>query len=175
MSTILGIDPGSTGGIAVVDSHHAKLYELVKCGSIEVDTVSKLADLIDKYKPSSAVIERVAAFPGQGASSTFTFGVRYGLLRGVLMTLKVPLTDVPPQTWQKVLGLSQPKSSSKDLDEKEKKSRRAARRKKQKELAYQLACQLYHDSRISLEMADGVLLAEYGKRKLSLPPDSGTD
>jgi hypothetical protein len=164
MSNYLGIDPGKTGGIAVVSSEGQLLY-LVPCGDVEVDTIDRLKCAYSLYGPFKAYIERVASFPGQGVSSTFTFGVRYGVIRGVLSTIGIPFIDVPPQTWQKTLGLSQPKQSSKDLTPAEKTSRRNARRKQQKQLAYQMARQLYpNDARITLENADGVLLAECCKR-----------
>jgi len=159
----LGIDPGKTGGIAVV-SEDGGLISLIACGDIEATTVDRLKEAA-LLKPVKAYIERVASFPGQGVSSTFTFGVRYGLIRGVLATLGIPFVYIPPQTLQKTLGLSQPKQSAKDLTPSEKTSRRNARRKQQKALAYQMARQLYpNDSRITLENADGVLLAECCKR-----------
>ncbi|TXH14508.1 MAG: hypothetical protein E6R03_08960 [Hyphomicrobiaceae bacterium] len=164
--SIIGIDPGSTGGIAVVyPDRSGKLY---KSSTTDADVVDILKTIKAVENPSMAVVERVASFPGQGAVSTFTFGKRFGVIRGALLALGIPMVDVPAQTWQKVLGLSQPKSTSKGEDPKEKKKRLADRRKQQKRLAYDLARQLYPGFDITVETADGLLLAEYGLRTLSV-------
>ena len=173
--SVLGIDPGSTGGIAVVYSDRSgKLYESSKVDAEVVDILKKIVQI---DKPSIAIVERVAAFKGQGVVSTFTFGKRFGVIRGALLALGVPMFDVPAQSWQKALGLSQPKGVGvKSEDPKDKKKRLADRRKRQKSLAYELARQLYPgiDS-ITIETADGLLLAEYGLRTLPVSPDSRAD
>jgi hypothetical protein len=59
------------------------------------------------------VIEKVHAIPGTGStSSAFTFGRNFGQLLGVIQTLalvgSMSVTrweQVPPQTWQRGLGL----------------------------------------------------------------------
>jgi hypothetical protein len=48
-----------------------------------------LAEIIKAYQPDCAWIERVHALPKQGVTSSFSFGLAYGLARGVLMGLGV--------------------------------------------------------------------------------------
>lgn len=169
--SFLGIDPGSTGGIAIV--YHDRTGKLYKSSAIDAEVVDIIREIQKVDNPSMAIIERVASFPGQGISSTFTFGKRFGVIRGALLALRIPMIDVPPQTWQKTLGLTQPKGGSQEEDPKEKKKRLADRRKKQKRLAYELARQLYPSmDSITIETADGLLLAEYGLRTLQIPTNA---
>ena len=53
----------------------------------------------------SAVIEAVAAMPGQGVSSMFRFGESVGVVLGVLGALQIPLRWVTPQRWKKAAGI----------------------------------------------------------------------
>ena len=162
---ILGIDPGSTGGICQL-SEDRSFYHLCKASPIDADTVRTIKEMVTANPTRLAVVERVASFPGQGVASTFTFGKRYGVILGALMALGVPVVDVPPQTWNKALGLSQPKGFGLTVTAVEKKKRLAARRKEQKSRNYAMARNLFPHLAITLETADGVLLAEYGLRTL---------
>ncbi len=163
MKFVLGLDPGATGGICAISSDRS-VAELISSSDLEHETCEAIRRLVAKYDIQTAIVERVASFPGQGATSTFTFGRRYGLIRGVLLALSVPLRDVAPQTWQKVLGLSIDKSSNAGLTEDEKKKKRTGRRKEQKSKNYAYACSMFPTLDITKETADGVLLAEYGLR-----------
>mgnify|MGYP001301375605 CR=1 FL=1 len=95
-----GIDPGATGGIAVVsallEEAHAWLYP---------GDVSQAADLLREvwadYKPVLCALEHVRAMPGQGVVSMFSFGANYGEWRGMLAALALPWIEVTPQVWQR--------------------------------------------------------------------------
>jgi crossover junction endodeoxyribonuclease RuvC len=54
--------------------------------------------------PVLCAIEVVYAFPGQGVSSMFRFGVTYGQVLGLAEALGWPLRDVQPKTWQATTG-----------------------------------------------------------------------
>ena len=43
--------------------------------------------------------------PGQGVSSTFTFGHSAGVVEGVVAGAGIPLTLISPQSWKKHAGL----------------------------------------------------------------------
>lgn len=101
-----------------------------------------------------AYIEKVAAMPGQGVVSMFSFGRNYGFLRACLIASGIPFEDVTPLKWQRPLGLVKtrskgaPKESSTD-----KKNRHKAR-----------AQQLWPDLKITHAIADALLIAEWGRR-----------
>lgn len=165
MTYVMGIDPGATGGIAFV-SDSREFAEVFEGGSVDADVVDRIRSFVAKSMPRICVVERVASFPGQGSSSTFTFGKRYGVIRGALLAMGVPFIDVPAQTWQKELGLTIAPSPVKGESEKDKKSRLAKRRKDQKCRGYELARNLFPTADITKEIADGILLAEYGIRAI---------
>lgn len=108
---ILGIDPGANGALVTVENGH--LLEVldmpvtvIKRGQREVREVNAplLGGLLRGLRAvDAAYIEQVGAMPGQGVSSMFAFGRAVGVVEGVLGALGVPLTRVPPQTWQRAM------------------------------------------------------------------------
>jgi crossover junction endodeoxyribonuclease RuvC len=117
---ILGIDPGLTGGVAllrsVVDSE--PLAETWATPVIKIDKKNKLnvpamVTIVMDAKPDHCFIEQVTAMPKQGVSSTFAFGMGYGIWLGILGTLQIPYTMVHSSRWKPAMGLrGQPKSAS---------------------------------------------------------------
>ncbi len=59
-----------------------------------------------------AYIEQVGAMPGQGVSSMFAFGEAFGLAKGVLAGLGIPVQSVPPARWKRALGLNSGKDAA---------------------------------------------------------------
>ena len=106
---VLGVDPGANGALAV--HFGGRLVDLVdmptttvKRGSREVREVNAalLGAVVSRMLPlDAAYLEQVGAMPGQGVSSMFAFGRAVGVIEGVLAALEVPVTKVPPQTWQR--------------------------------------------------------------------------
>lgn len=144
MTRIIGIDPGKTGALAYMNGSTVKLYPF--------DDMSEqdIAELIESFAGVDAVayLEKVNGFPDQGRAGIFTFGQGYGVLRGCLHSQRIPFHDVPPQTWQKALGLGKNYGSKPDR----KKAHRAQ------------AQQWYPRLNITLAAADALLIAEYGRR-----------
>jgi len=68
----------------------------------------ELADMVTPATPDVVVIEKVHAYPGQGAVSTFKFGAAFGICIGVIAALRVQIHYVTPQRWKTDLGLSHP-------------------------------------------------------------------
>lgn len=101
MPRTLGIDPGLTGGYALLDDGRAVLEPFPLAGG-EVD-LAELAIDWRSLEPDFAVLELVGAMPQQGLSSTFTFGRRVGEIRGVLAALGLRYYEVRPQAWKKVV------------------------------------------------------------------------
>jgi len=123
-SQILGIDPGISGAMAIIDPH-TNLVKLISdfplhpkgAGGKNVIDASDLAQMIEPHIPhvAFAVVEDVHAMPGQGVTSMFTFGVAKGLIIGVLSAFKCPIFFVPPGVWKSCYGLSANKSISIEL------------------------------------------------------------
>ncbi len=145
---VIGIDPGKSGGLAVLTPNHkASVFRFDNLSEREVYLLltGQTLDLCHVF------LEKVHAMPGQGVTSMFNFGCGYGFLRGVLTTLGVPYEDVPPQTWQKKLGLGAKYNSYAD---------RKRAHKAQAE-------QWFPSTKITLSDADALLIAEYGYRTLN--------
>lgn len=51
------------------------------------------------------IVEKVAARPGQGVSSMFSFGHSVGVVHGILGARGRDWTEVTPQAWKKKAGL----------------------------------------------------------------------
>jgi len=95
-----GIDPGQSGGLAVLDASGA-----VVDASKMPETERDLSAYVAKFAPRirTVAIEQVHSMPGQGVSSSFKFGMSYGGLRMALIAHDVRFEAVTPQTWQKAL------------------------------------------------------------------------
>jgi crossover junction endodeoxyribonuclease RuvC len=102
-TTYLGIDPGENGGLALLSDRevlwHAKIPETLL-------GIWKLIQGTHILEPrTTAVIEKVRSSPQMGVTSAFTFGRGYGQLEALLLASGISSSEVPPQTWQKALGI----------------------------------------------------------------------
>jgi crossover junction endodeoxyribonuclease RuvC len=106
---IVAIDPGTTGCLVVLNTNgdiQAFMHmPVIKVGSQNRVNGAAVAAFINDHKPTHCYLERVSSMPGQGVSSTFTFGHSAGLVEGVVVGAGVPLTLVTPQAWKKHAGL----------------------------------------------------------------------
>lgn len=117
---VLGVDPGASGALAMIDTVLAALvvadmpYAVVPVGAHRRKLVSEtwLAETVRSWGPDVAWIERVHAMPKQGVSSSFSFGMHYGLVRGVLAAAGVPIHLVTPQEWKRNFRLGPSKTSA---------------------------------------------------------------
>lgn len=113
---IMGIDPGASGAIAFYYPEFPSRIGVYDCPVVdgEINAVH-LAELIKTHEPELAVIESVGPMPKQGVSSTFKFGVAYGMARGVVSALLVPQMFVTPAKWKKHYSLSAEKEKAREL------------------------------------------------------------
>lgn len=100
----IGIDPGKSGGIAMIDGDKVYVTPMVFDGKL-ID-FRKMAQWITERTifreyGRLAAIEKVGAMPGQGVVSMFSFGVSTGGMLGILAALEIPTIQVPPQRWKK--------------------------------------------------------------------------
>jgi crossover junction endodeoxyribonuclease RuvC len=122
---ILGVDPGKSGAVALLDDTGALLdvADMPVIGKIiSPHTLSGVlgswAYLNDTLEQdvfagrAIAVIEDVHAMPKQGVTSVFSFGRALGVVEGVLGASGWSLRYVPPARWKKDLRLSSDKGES---------------------------------------------------------------
>ena len=124
MSLTVGIDPGITGAIAVLDSG-GDIVEIHDMPTVELKRGKTSKRHIDPYEFSllsesycgaaTFYVEQVSAMPGQGITSVFSFGRSFGCIEGVLGALEVPYSFVTPQQWTRDLKVPQGKDGHRDL------------------------------------------------------------
>lgn len=147
----IGIDPGAGGGIACLFPCRKEFTSMPKT---ETDIWNYFHGMTAKN--CFAVLEQVGGYvggAGQPGSAMFKFGQNYGSIRMALTAAKIPFETVPPQVWQKKLGIP-PRNKKKNESKSAFKNRLKAR-----------AAQLFPDEKITLQTADAILLAEYCRRK----------
>lgn len=151
--TVLGIDPGASGGIACW-RRDQPIIALATPKS-EGDQITTIRELIAGGE-AVAFLEQVGGFTGQAqpGSAMFRFGRSFGFTLGTLQTLGVRVELVRPQTWQKPLGLGT-RSGCVTRSEWKAKLRACAQR-------------LYPKIKPTLSTADAILILEYGLKSLRL-------
>ena len=108
MKTILAIDPGVSGGLAVSSFGKAECWPMPKT---EGDRVALVREIRDAAAVEGCelvcVLEEVGGYVGkrQPGSAMFRFGENFGFIQGVVQTLGIRLVLVRPQDWQKGFGL----------------------------------------------------------------------
>ena len=121
---IIGVDPGLSGGLAVVDGSVLEAVSPMPT-TLWVDNKKQvvdgtaLADLFSEWRLWYGVhdmcIERVGARPNQGVTSMFNFGMSFGILYGVALAMGFDVTFVTPQQWKKDLELDGEKDASRHM------------------------------------------------------------
>lgn len=113
MMKVLGIDPGLSGALAIIDTTLDELT-IFDMPIVEVEKGGKaaryvspqlLGELVAGRGITHAVVEKVSAMPGQGVTGMFSLGRSLGVVEGVLAAYEIPTTLVHPKTWQAPYGL----------------------------------------------------------------------
>ena len=106
---IIAIDPGTSGCLVAVSETGIVSWlhmPVIKVGSKNRVNAAAVADWVRNHDYADhCYIEKVAAMPGQGVSSMFSFGHAAGLVEGVVSGAGIPVTLVTPQQWKKHAGL----------------------------------------------------------------------
>lgn len=114
MTTVLGIDPGNTGALALVGDEGIVTVEDMPVLDKWVNPkllhifLGTWADCVDL-----AVVEKVRSMPGQGVASMFKFGAGWGMC--VQAVAGLPLEQPTPAVWKRHMGLSKNKGASRAL------------------------------------------------------------
>lgn len=157
-----GIDPGVTGALVLLTETSGVLYaeplpvlpyrntrRQVNCRELH----SRLSALREPGIESIVTIEDVHAFPKQGVSSTFSFGMSFGQSLGVIESLGLRHQLVTPQRWQKLLF--------------------AGMKGEPKQLAQLAAHRLWPGNTFKHGgILDALLIAEYGRRTWTAQPEA---
>ncbi len=113
---IVGCDPGAKGGLAFLtdggDLLHVEDMPAIDVGGRARVSASLLVALLRRWAPRLAVIEQVGAMPGQGVSSTFTFGYAAGVLECACAASGAAVTFVAPAAWKRGMRVTKDKGSS---------------------------------------------------------------
>ena len=104
---IIAIDPGKNGGIAW--SSHG----LASCSKMPSGLSALFSFLMDLKSSANGdkivcLLEEVHSMPKQGVKAVWTFAEHVGSLKALLYAAGIPVTPVPPITWQKAIGASRP-------------------------------------------------------------------
>ena len=117
---IIGIDPGLSGGIAILENNKVKeMFDMPvmsdgKKNKRQLNSallVQLVRDNIKDIEDTVMVVEQVNAMPGQGVTSMFNFGQSFGAIKGICAALGLPIFFVRPAKWKKHFELI---NSSKD-------------------------------------------------------------
>ena len=122
MPILLGVDPGVSGGLAIIAGSPGKPPRIIDCIKVPVDTtgrvdVLEVISFIQQNPPDLAIVERASAMPsiatgkgaerrGMGATSAFNFGAAVFTVRTCIVGLGIKLVQVEAQAWKKAHGLS---------------------------------------------------------------------
>ena len=138
--TIIGIDPGTNGGIAWITGGKP-------CVERMPDTLKDLWELLRDIASEGAChayLEAVSSSPQMGVVSSFTFGRGYGNLEMALTAAGIPFTRIRPQVWQKELGCLT---------------------KGDKNVSKRKAQELFPSLKVTHATADALLIATYGTKQ----------
>ena len=111
---IIGIDPGISGAISILENK--KILEVYdtptmidgkknkkQINSAQVTNIIK--ERLKDDKEVIVVVEHVNAMPGQGVTSMFNFGHSFGVIKGICAALGLPIYFVRPTKWKKHFNL----------------------------------------------------------------------
>jgi hypothetical protein len=149
---IIGIDPGKQGGIAYLSELTVKVIDMpmLTVKGKQIYAPNLIVEALDKKDVELVVVEEQHAFPKLGSKTSFSTGMGYGLLRGILAALRHKTEIVSSVAWKKAMFLTSDKDNS---------------RVKAMELFPALTDDL---ARVKDDgRAEAVLLAEYGRRLYS--------
>ena len=120
---VLGIDPGSSGGLAVVENNNNSLPKIILALRMPIVTIygkkivdtKKIAKELENLPIDVSIIEKVHAMPRQGVTSSFQFGRNFGGIETLSYIFSKRVDYVAPAIWKKSLGLGSSKKESIDL------------------------------------------------------------
>jgi crossover junction endodeoxyribonuclease RuvC len=109
MIRILGVDPGISGGLALIAINDGAAPALLAAIDIPVTgagakrrvNVLAVRAWLVAHQPTHAAVERAQAMPRQGSSSGFLYGRAVGALEAIISSLEIPMLFVEPAVWKR--------------------------------------------------------------------------
>ena len=145
----IGIDPGKSGGIIVIDDNgDSNAY---KCPEKIFDMATLFKIAIGDTPPDNVrlLMERVWARPSNATRAAFTYGVNYGQWLGIAASHEIKMYTTLPNNWIKWIGC--PKALAV-------KERKHWLRDKAKELYPNI-------KKVTLATADAILIGHYARKE----------
>lgn len=170
MIAYIGIDPGLDGAVAIINStvpvedptriqlYHTPTTKIKKGkGERSIYLDNSMANILEHLycinNSCHVFLEKVNAMPKQGVVSMFSFGMGYGMWKGIIAAYHLPCTLVTPQAWKKEMMPG--------MDRSDKKSSLV----RAQQLFPKISDQLIKTSDIG--KAEALLICEYGRRTLN--------
>lgn len=154
---ILGVDPGFSGGCAILSMGGEILYAGIMPLVAKVLDFVSMSELIERFQVTHCFLEKAQSFPKQGVVSSFNYGKHFGHLEATVAMLKIPYTLVSPSVWTRDLH----QGIDAFLPAKEKSLLAVRRLYPTFDLRKSARCKNPHEG-----MMDSILIAAYGLRKL---------
>ena len=164
--TFCGIDPGQSGGIALIGPRgltEGLWLEIIETPKAEADLLHIFRHTLRPAAIELCLIEKVGAFPGQGRTSMFTFGRGDGILIGMLLAHDIPFQEIRPQAWQKALGI-RPRAKTPNRPRAGRYYPPPESKPEFKRRLLSTALRLFPGAPVNLKTADALLLAEVARR-----------
>jgi crossover junction endodeoxyribonuclease RuvC len=163
---VCGIDPGLDGALAALSVNDVAMVSAVVMPVIGKKGKGKrildnkaianwFRNMNRTYEIRSVFLEAVHSMPGQGVVSTGSLMRGFGSIEGILDTLDLPWSAVPPQTWKKVVLVGTKKDKAAAIAH----VRRNYDRLDSSIMYATLQSRTYHDG-----IADALCIADYGRR-----------
>lgn len=154
MRTVVAIDPGVSGGVAVARGGKVECWPMPETEGDLLSVVREIREAaLTEGGEVVCVLEQVNGFVGkaQPGSAMFRFGEHFGFIKGVVQALGIRLVLVRPQVWQKGLGLGTAAGCGTKSEWKNKLKAEAQRR--------------YPQLKVTLKTGDAVLVLDYAIRE----------
>ena len=150
---IIGIDPGKNGGAALIQIHkQVENISVFRCPPTPDGMVEELSSRIPmnaERHNTFCFMEHVHAFPGQGVVSTFSFGQNLGQWEGVVASQDIDVEYVNPRKWMDIYNTPT----------------KLTRRMRKRYLREQAEI-IYPNVKMTFNISDAILIANYGKQTL---------
>jgi len=111
----IGIDPGITGGIAILDGMklcRTKRMPTSLLGGKKIINANEVSTFCLSQNPDLFVIEKGIPMPGQSSVATFSSGLNMGILAAISQLAQVPTLWVHPRTWKSFFRIGSNKRES---------------------------------------------------------------
>lgn len=153
MKTIIGIDPGAGGGIAVFKKGYATAVNMPKTDELN----RYLKTLREENEDIIVFIEKVNSFRDDKKEGGKSFGIdkmlaQYAELLTLLKINNLPYCEVYPISWQSHLGLA----------------RRGVEKSIRKGLYKEYAQKTFPEVKVNLKTSDALCIVQFGRDKTQL-------